>query len=222
MLHDGPTGVFGTVCMAAAGSTLSRFGGQIVTGDLLSVAGASIPQSAPSWTQGTVNLNANLTTERSEAFALRDLIETLPCDVTYDEIASHFTGTFDTTGTSQTPGYRVICFAQDSEIEVNTVLIGTGANFVIFRLKNLKFKAKVTVQGPLTQDKIIWYIPKNVGTDVASIGGGAGLGCCEAELAGNILAIGYKVSLSADISRECFGFSDSIFVPFAHAVFLSY
>jgi hypothetical protein len=207
MSHDDPTGAFGTVCMAAAGSELIHTDGQIVRGDLLAVTGATIPHSASVWTQGTVNLTANLATEVSEAFALREQIEALPCDVTYSKISSHFTGTFDTTGSTRTPGYRVICFREDSEITVNTVLTGTGANFVVFKLDRLKLDgAKVSLQAPLTQDKVIWYIPKNTGTDVDSGGSGGGLGCCEAELAGNILAIGYKVSPSPATSREHFWF----------------
>jgi hypothetical protein len=80
MSHGSATGAFGTVCMAT-GSTLSRSGSQIVQGDLLVDGPANIPQDASSWTQGIVNLNADLSTQISEAYALRDQIEAMPCDV---------------------------------------------------------------------------------------------------------------------------------------------
>jgi hypothetical protein len=80
MSHGDATGAFGTVCMAT-GSTLSRSGGQIVKGDLLVDGPANIPQDASSWTHGIVNLNADLSTQINEAYALRDQIEAMPCDV---------------------------------------------------------------------------------------------------------------------------------------------
>jgi hypothetical protein len=182
MTSGSTTGSFGTVCMGD-GSQLSRSGNQVITGDLLAVASASIPSSAADWTSGTVNRNADLRAQFKEAYVLRDQIVAMSCDVTYQRISDIMTGTFDTSGKG------VICFREYDTPTINTRLTGTGNHTVIFKLDLLDLNGvNITVQAPLTIDKVIWYVPANTG-DVKVRGGG--------QLSGNIVAIGNKVVLSS-------------------------
>jgi hypothetical protein len=183
MSSGSATGAFGTVCMGP-GSQLSRSGSQLIEGDLLAVATASIPSNAVDWTSGTINLNADLDTHVSEAFDLRDQIEAMSCDVTYNKISDIMTGTFNTTGKG------VICFEDNDGPDMDTILTGTGDHTVIFKIDILAIEngIKISVQAPLTIEKVIWYIPESSCDDVKIRS--------DSEISGNILAIGHKVELS--------------------------